>query len=127
MYIAKKNGRVYCHKSLDGLKQFGIIKADMEIPDAEFEAAGSVARLVDGKIFIGKTEAEAQAEHRQSRQVEIENLLKSIDTKSGRAARAVALAVAGGETPAGADVSRLAELEAEARNLRSELQGLLSA
>ncbi|MDR0374173.1 MAG: hypothetical protein LBH85_00405 [Treponema sp.] len=123
-FLAKKNGRVYCHKNLEGLKQVGFSKADMEIPDEEFEAAGCVARLVGGKIFIGKTDDEAQAEQRQNRPAEIERLLQGIDAKSGRAARAVALAVASGNAPESADVDRLDALEEQAKALRAELAGL---
>jgi hypothetical protein len=123
-YLAKKNGRVYCHKSLEGLKQFGFSKADMEISDKGFEAAGYASRLVGGEIFIGKTDEEAQAELRQSRPAEIERLLRGIDAKSGRPARAVALAAASGNAPESADAESLEALEAEAKALRSELAGL---
>jgi hypothetical protein len=124
VYIAKKNGRVYCGKSLDDLKQFGIAKAEMEISDEEFESAGSMARIVGGKIFIGKTDDEIQVERKQTRAVEIENQLRDIDTKSGRAARAVALAVSLGKTPATDDIQRLQELEETAIGLRTELKTL---
>jgi hypothetical protein len=126
VYIAKKNGKVYCSKSLDGLKQFGITKADMEISNEEFESAGSIARIVDGKIFIGKTDGEIQAERKQTRTIEIENQLQGIDAKSGRAARTVALAVSLGRTPEPDDVQRLQKLEETATELRTELR-LLTA
>jgi hypothetical protein len=123
-YLAKKNGRVYAAKSLEGLKEFGIAKSDMEVPDEEFEAAGRIARLVNGKIFIGKTDGEAKAERKQNRPAEIERLLQGIDAKSGRAARWVALAVALGNAPEPADIDRLDALEEEAKALRAELKGL---
>ncbi|GMO59858.1 MAG: hypothetical protein Ta2A_05890 [Treponemataceae bacterium] len=123
-YLAKKNGRVYCHKSLEGLKTFGIAKAELEIPDEEFEAKGCIARLIDGKIFIGKTDEEVSAERKPTRSSEIESLLQQIDVKSGRAARAVALAIASGKTPEQSDVDRLDTLEAEAKALRAELKEL---
>ena len=57
------------------------------------------------------------------RRDEIKARLVSIDAEGARAARAVALAVAAGETPATGDVDKLAALEAEAESLRAELQG----
>jgi hypothetical protein len=44
-------------KAIDGIKT-----PDREITDEEFAAAGGLARLIDGQIFLGKTEAETTAE-----------------------------------------------------------------
>jgi hypothetical protein len=44
-------------KALDGIKT-----PDREITDEEFAAAGGLARLIDGEIFLGKTDAEKTAE-----------------------------------------------------------------
>jgi hypothetical protein len=123
-YLAKQDGRVYCHKSLEGLKRFGVTKADRQIDDAEFEAAGCIARLVGGEIFIGPTDEELQSGQRQDRASEIERRLREIDAKSDRPARAVALAAAQGNAPDTIDIERLEELETEAQSLRAELQGL---
>jgi len=92
--------------------------------DEEFAAKGNIVRLIDGEFFFGKTDEEIQAEQQQTRPIEIENKLQAIDAKSSRAARAVALAVSSGKTPAKADVQRLEELEAEATELRAELKTL---
>jgi hypothetical protein len=40
----------------------GISTPDMTVTEAEWEAAGGLARLVDGEIVLGKFEAEIQAE-----------------------------------------------------------------
>jgi hypothetical protein len=40
----------------------GIRTPDREITDEEFEAAGGFARLSDGEIFFGKTDAEKTAQ-----------------------------------------------------------------
>lgn len=125
VYIAKKGNGVVCHTSLEAMKAIdGIETPDMEITEAEFEAAGGLVRVIDGEIFLGKTQAELFDEAAEKRRGEINAELREIDAQSGRAARAVALAVANGETPADADVSRLEALETEAQNLRSELGGL---
>lgn len=61
VYLARKGGAVIHHTSMDAMKSMdGIDKAEMEISDAEFEAAGSLARIIDGEIFIGKTNEEKQ-------------------------------------------------------------------
>ena len=61
VYLAKKDGGVVHHTSLEAMKQMdGIEKPDMEISDEEFEAAGCQARIINGKIFIGKTDEEKQ-------------------------------------------------------------------
>lgn len=102
----------------------GVTNAEMTISDAEFEAAGGIVRVIDGAIVLGKTDAETQAEQNEARKAGIAILLSEIDSKSSRASRSVALAVAEGQTPNEADVTRLQEMEAEARALRAELSGL---
>jgi hypothetical protein len=68
VYLVKKNGAVVHHtdraamKALDGIKT-----PDREITDEEFEAAGGLARLIDGEIFLGKTDAEITAEENAGR------------------------------------------------------------
>jgi hypothetical protein len=95
----------------------GIDEPEIETSDAEFEAAGCLVRVTGGKLVLGKTEAGRDAETAERRKTEI-------DARSGRAARAVALAVSAGQTPAKADAERLAALEAEADALRAELKNL---
>lgn len=59
VYLARKNGAVVHHTDMEAMKTMdGISKAEMEISNEEFEAAGSIARIIDGKIFIGKTDEE---------------------------------------------------------------------
>ena len=63
VYLAKINGAVVHHTNLAAMKAIdGIETPDMEITDKEFEAAGGLARLIDGEIFLGKTGAEITAE-----------------------------------------------------------------
>ena len=44
----------------------GISVPDMTITEEEFEAAGGLVRLIDGKIFLGKTDAEKASEGKNS-------------------------------------------------------------
>jgi hypothetical protein len=63
VYLAKKNGAVVHHTDLGAMKALdGIDKPDMEVTDAEFEAAGGLARIINGKIFLGKTAEEKASE-----------------------------------------------------------------
>jgi len=102
----------------------GINTPEKVVSDEEFEVAEGLVRIIGGEIVLGKTKAERDAETSEKRKTEIENQLIAIDAKSSRAARAVALAVSSGKTPAKADVQRLEELEAEATELRAELKTL---
>lgn len=63
VYLARKNGTVVHHTSLAAMKAMdGISEAEKEISDEEFESAGSIARIIDGEIFVGKTDAEKQSD-----------------------------------------------------------------
>jgi hypothetical protein len=81
VYLWKKNGEV-CHHtdlaaaaSLDGLTE----APDMEVGEADFEAAGGLARLVNGVIVLGKTEAEIQAEENGRRIIILKQKLADTD------------------------------------------------
>jgi len=123
-FLKKADGVVF-HTSLKAMREIeGTDAFDLEMPLAEYEAAGSLARLIDGEIVVGKTQTEPAAELAEKRIAEIESELAVLDLKSSRASRVVALAVANGGTPASGDVQRLETLEAEAADLRSETQAL---
>jgi len=80
VYLAKKNGGVVHHTSLKALKDMdGIEKADLEISDEEFEAAGCLARIIDGEIFIGKTSGEKAAEENEQRVIVLKHQLAETD------------------------------------------------
>jgi hypothetical protein len=80
VYLAKKDGGVVHHTSLQALKEMdGIEKADKQISDEEFEAAGCLARIINGKIFIGKTDEEKTAEDNVQKAVELKRKLAETD------------------------------------------------
>jgi hypothetical protein len=64
VYLWKKNGEVYHHTDLEAAARLDGLTAapDLEVGEADFEAAGGIARLVSGKIVLGRSEAEKQAE-----------------------------------------------------------------
>jgi len=80
VYLAKKDGGVVHHTSLEALKEMdGINEAELQISDEEFEAAGCLARVIKGKIFIGKTNEEKTAEENENRIVVLKRQLAETD------------------------------------------------
>jgi hypothetical protein len=125
VYLAKKDGVVVHHTCLTALKEMdGIDKPDMQISEAEWEAAEGIARIVNGKKVLGKSKAEKTAESNRRRIEEIDSELDDIDRKSIRPERSVAHALARGETPPAQDVARLDELENRVNALRTERASL---
>lgn len=63
IYLAKKNDGVVYHTDLTAMKSIdGIDKSEMTVTEAEFEAVGGMIRLINGKIVLGKTKAEKEAD-----------------------------------------------------------------
>jgi hypothetical protein len=55
IYLIKKNGGVIPHTDLKAMEALdGISSPDMTITEAEWKAAGGLARIIDGEIFLGK-------------------------------------------------------------------------
>jgi hypothetical protein len=125
VYLAKKNGAVIHHTDLDAMQDMdGISTPDLTVTDEEFDAAGGLARIIDGAIVLGRTDAEVEEEEAERRVSAIDAELRSIDAKSGRPARAVSRALAKGEQPDPADAAKLDEYEGRAASLRLELTSL---
>jgi hypothetical protein len=87
VYLAKKNSEVVHHTDLAAMKALdGIKTPDREISDEEFEAAGGLARLIDGEIFLGKTDAEQTAEASAGRVRFLKSQLAGTDYITARSA-----------------------------------------
>lgn len=120
VYFWKKNGRVYHHAAenhaatmLTARQMDGLTDAPQaETTDAEFEAAGCLARLVDGEIVIGKTDGEKQAELDAGRVLELKRRLADTDY--------IAVKIAEGATTPAEYAGKLAERQA----WRAEIQEL---
>jgi hypothetical protein len=85
MYLAKKDGEVVFDRDEQSLKDtYGVPGADMAVTFPQFVAAGGIARIIDGEIFLGKTDAEKRAEKedevRRERRRELE---ATVDRISG--------------------------------------------
>ncbi|MFC1238424.1 hypothetical protein ACFGOO_03200 [Treponema vincentii] len=63
VYLAIKGDVVIHHTDLSAMESMdGISQPDMTITEEEFYAADGLVRLIDGKIFLGKTDAEKARE-----------------------------------------------------------------
>lgn len=125
VYLAKKNGEVVAHTSKKAMRELdGIEKPDMEVTDAEYEAAGGLKRIINNKIFLGKTPEEKAAEEKEAQIQAWKNELAEIDKEAGggRAIRCAALEAA---KKAGVsdsdDVEKLQSLENRAIALRKKI------
>ena len=121
VYLAKKNGMVIHHTSMDAMKKLdGIEKPDMEITEAEWEAAEGLARVIGGKIFLGKTDVEKS----EDQVTEWKNELSQIDREAGvsRAVRGAILETAKKASVTGLDVDALQQFEDRAEPLRKKIR-----
>jgi hypothetical protein len=117
VYLWKKNGEVYHHTSLAAAAQLDGLTAapDMEVGEAEFDAAAGLARLINGEIVLGKTEAEKQAEENAGQVVVLKRLLAETDY--------IAAKIAEGS----ATVAEYADKIAQRQAWRQEIEALSTA
>jgi hypothetical protein len=86
VYLAKKAGRVLAHTDLQAMYELdGVDTPELTITDTEFEAAEGLARIINGEIFLGKTEAELAAEEAAA---EISRIKAEIAARDYRALKA---------------------------------------
>ena len=92
IYLAKKNGQVVAHADKQAMWDLDEVKPEMEISETDYEAAGGIARIIKGKIFLGKTEEEKAEEKTQAEAAKFKAQLNQIDqqAKAGREIRAIA-------------------------------------
>lgn len=70
IYLAKKDGEVIAHTDKQAMFDLDGVIPEMEVSEADFEAAEGLMRVINGEIFLGKTEEEKAAEAEQ------ENIIK---------------------------------------------------
>jgi hypothetical protein len=63
VYLARKNGEVIHHTNLSLMREWDAVDPEMELTEEQWAAHGGLARVIDGEIFLGKTEEEAAAEN----------------------------------------------------------------
>jgi hypothetical protein len=88
VYIGKKaDGTLVHHTDVEAMKELdGVDEILMEVPLAEFEAKGGLVREINGKIHIGKTEAENTAEENQQKIIRLKRQLAETDYVSAKIA-----------------------------------------
>jgi hypothetical protein len=96
---------------LDGLSR----QPDKTVTGEQFSAAGGLARIIDGKIFLGKTGREESDEAALKRIKEIDARFDVIEREMVRPI----MAYVKGE-PSKTDTAKLNALDAEAAKLRAE-------
>jgi hypothetical protein len=124
IYLAKReNGTLSFHTDEKAMLDMDGLEPEMTVTVAEYEAAGSMARIIEGKIVIGKTEAEKAEEEKQAKVEACKAELSAIDREAGagRAVRALALEAAKRNGIEGEDFDRLREFEDRAERQRAEI------
>jgi len=123
VYLTIKSGNLLYHTSKEEMEKDGIKNPSLTMEDAEFKALGGYARIISGKIVVGKTEAEKTAEKADADIQAWKDELVTIDREAGagRAVRGAVLAAAVKAGVSNEDVSILQELETRANSLRQKI------
>jgi hypothetical protein len=85
VYLARKNGEVICHADPDLMREWDGLEPEMEITEEEFASYGNQARILNGEIFLGRTDEETAAD---SAKAEIERIKAEIASRDYRALKA---------------------------------------
>jgi hypothetical protein len=85
IYLIRKDGMVIPHTDLAAMKELdGAETPDMTVTEAEWEAAEGIARVIDGEIFLGKTEEEKRSEKEAEVKAKRDRiLLETVDRVNG--------------------------------------------
>jgi hypothetical protein len=117
IYIWKEGERAVCHASLEAAAQIDGLsrKPDKTVTEVQFSEAGGLARVIDGKIALGRTAKEEADEAARKRIAEIDARFAEIEQKI---MRPVLAHIAGNADQN--DTEKLNALDAEAQALRAE-------
>jgi hypothetical protein len=129
IYLARKNGTVVAHADRQAMLDLDGVTPEMQATEAEFEAAGGLARIIGGEIFLGKTDEEKAGEERQGQIAGYMAELEELDRQAGAGRfireTSIAYAQANG-MDGGKGYESLAEIEARAGEIRETLAPLLA-
>jgi hypothetical protein len=122
VYFAIKGNEVIQHTDPVAMEKWDNVKPQKRLSNAEFLAFENLARVIDGKIFFGKTNKEKEDDAAQERIQEIDLELKAIDNTAGaRPLRGALLSIKNvAAINAGADIQKLEAYETRAVALREE-------
>ena len=117
IFFKKDSGTVRVFNSEEELQKAGFTEADKVTTEDEYNSKGCYARIIDGEIFIGQTEAEKN----KAEEMELLAKLAEIDRLEG-ASRPIRETVRNLANSAGLDTSRIMTHETEAARLRAQLE-----
>jgi hypothetical protein len=63
VYLARKDGGVIRHTNSALMREWDGAEPEMELTEEAFASYGNLARIIDGEIFLGKTDAEKAADN----------------------------------------------------------------
>jgi hypothetical protein len=131
IYLAKrKNGTLSVHTDENAMSETDGLKPEMTVTVAEYEAAGNMARIINGKIVIGKTAEEKAEDEKQSKISEYRAELAELDKEagSGRPVRDISMRLAEGNGLTDEIAYKnLRDIEDRADEIRDKLNPLLTA
>jgi phosphopantetheine adenylyltransferase len=110
-------------RDMDGLAP------EMTVTAAEYEAAGNTARIIKGKIVIGKTAEEKAEEEKQAKILKYKAELAELDREvgSGRPVRDISMSLAEKNGLTGSPAYKnLKDIEKRAEEIREKLDLLLN-
>jgi predicted chitinase len=109
---------------LDGLSW----QPDKTVTEEQFSAVEGLARVINNKIVLGKTDEEKAEEEKQKKINAYKADMAAIDREAGagRAVRGLALKAAEKNAITGDDYDRLAGMEEKAEAIRENLASLLN-
>jgi hypothetical protein len=87
VYLARKDGVVICHTNPDLMREWDGLEPETEITEEEFASYGNQARIINGEIFLGKTEEETAAENAKAEIARIKGEIASRDYRALKAQR----------------------------------------
>jgi polyribonucleotide nucleotidyltransferase len=117
VYLWKAGGHVVYHTSLEAAAQLDGLsrQPDKTVTEARFSEAGSLARVINNKIVLGKTPQEEADEKARKRIVEIDARFAAIEKEI---VRPMIAHIKG--SPDQRDVNKLTTLDFETQKLRTE-------
>jgi len=132
IYLAKKDDRVVVHADKQAMFDLDEVEPELEITADEFYSKGCLARLINGEIFLGKTDEEKAEDEKQEKIADCLRQLEKIDHDSG-AGRAVRRSIIdlndilqtispAYEVDENDDIHRIINFEWEANSLREKIK-----
>lgn len=130
IYLAKrKNGTLSVHTDEKAMRDMDGLAPEMTVTAAEYEAAGNTARIIKGKIVIGKTAEEKAEEEKQAKILKYKAELAELDREvgSGRPVRDISMSLAEKNGLTGSPAYKnLKDIEKRAEEIREKLDLLLN-